>query len=218
MLAGGVQLRLPSRPTQLVLPRGQPAHVGQVCAGQSPSSSKFILSKEKIPPGNLKRKVFETLQCTDFSLAFSPLLSQVIPWQLADASYTHPGAVQTMSKYKIFVANLHGMITAEGLGRIVNDLFGGVIAATLDTGTFQLPRDTLYVFHLWFLAKFPLFFTFWLLCINLRRLFAWNLLYWGKWIDCLVRPLIDSIESVCARSIDWLIGWFGHVLNLGSFS
>jgi cytoplasmic polyadenylation element-binding protein len=59
---------------------------------------------------------------------------QVIPWQLADASYAHPGAVSTAGASKIFVANLHGMITAEGLGRIMNDLFGGVIAATLDTG------------------------------------------------------------------------------------
>ena len=62
---------------------------------------------------------------------------QVIPWQISDATYTQPGfpgVYLQQPLYKIFVANLHGMITAEGLARIFNDLFGNVVAATLDTG------------------------------------------------------------------------------------
>ncbi|XP_055330292.1 cytoplasmic polyadenylation element-binding protein 1-like [Paramacrobiotus metropolitanus] len=66
--------------------------------------------------------------------------AQVIPWQLADATYALHGYVPTPgTPYRIFVANLHGMITAEGLGRIMNDLFGGVIAATLDTDKTKYP-------------------------------------------------------------------------------
>ncbi|XP_055330355.1 cytoplasmic polyadenylation element-binding protein 3-like [Paramacrobiotus metropolitanus] len=66
--------------------------------------------------------------------------AQVIPWQLADATYALHGYVPTPgTPYRIFVANLHGMITAEGLGRIMNDLFGGVIPATLDTDKTKYP-------------------------------------------------------------------------------
>ncbi|OQV21034.1 Cytoplasmic polyadenylation element-binding protein 1-B [Hypsibius exemplaris] len=68
---------------------------------------------------------------------------QVIPWQLADAVYTQPGYdpkhVANMGAGKIFVANLHGMITAEGLAKITNEMFGGVIAATLDTDKTKYP-------------------------------------------------------------------------------
>ncbi|GAU91947.1 hypothetical protein RvY_04103 [Ramazzottius varieornatus] len=67
---------------------------------------------------------------------------QVIPWQIADAAYTNQGLLGLHLQqplYKIFVANLHGMITAEGLARIFNDLFGSVIAATLDTDKARYP-------------------------------------------------------------------------------
>ncbi|XP_055330426.1 LOW QUALITY PROTEIN: cytoplasmic polyadenylation element-binding protein 1-like [Paramacrobiotus metropolitanus] len=67
----------------------------------------------------------------------------VSPWQLADATYALHGYVPTPgTPYRIFVANLHGMITAEGLGRIMNDLFGGVIAATLDTDKTEHPFES----------------------------------------------------------------------------
>lgn len=63
---------------------------------------------------------------------------QVIPWQLADASYVRNGCMTTFGTKTVFVGSLHGMLTAEGLAEVLDDLFGGVVAATIDTG--KLPQ------------------------------------------------------------------------------
>ena len=39
----------------------------------------------------------------------------------------------------VFVGALHGMLNAEGLARIMNDLFGGVLHAGLDTDKYKYP-------------------------------------------------------------------------------
>ena len=67
---------------------------------------------------------------------------QVIPWQLADASYVRNGCMTTFGTKTVFVGSLHGMLTAEGLAKVLDDLFGGVVAATIDTGkkSVDLPR------------------------------------------------------------------------------
>jgi cytoplasmic polyadenylation element-binding protein len=62
---------------------------------------------------------------------------QVIPWQLADASYVRNGCMTTFGTKTVFVGSLHGMLTAEGLAKVLDDLFQGVVAATVDTGEFQ---------------------------------------------------------------------------------
>ena len=52
---------------------------------------------------------------------------QVIPWSIKDSNYS----VKTFQKLDplktIFVGALHGMMNAEGLFRVMNDLFGGVL-------------------------------------------------------------------------------------------
>ena len=39
----------------------------------------------------------------------------------------------------IFVGALHGMLTAQGLANIFDDLFGGVVYAGVDTDKFKYP-------------------------------------------------------------------------------
>lgn len=54
---------------------------------------------------------------------------QVIPWALSDSNYVKCQATKLDGKKTIFVGALHGMLNAEGLATIMNDLFGGVVYA-----------------------------------------------------------------------------------------
>lgn len=54
---------------------------------------------------------------------------QVIPWAIADCNYARSTCHKLDPQKTVFVGALHGMITAEGLFKIMNDLFGGVIYA-----------------------------------------------------------------------------------------
>lgn len=54
---------------------------------------------------------------------------QVIPWCLTDSNYTSDPNHQLDARNTVFVGALHGMLNAEGLYKIMNDLFGGVIYA-----------------------------------------------------------------------------------------
>ena len=89
---------------------------------------------------------------------------QVIPWQLADASYVRNGCMTTFGTKTVFVGSLHGMLTAEGLAKVLDDLFQGVVAATIDTGNFLflLPWPLSFLPMLnWFFQKFfPSFSSF----------------------------------------------------------
>ncbi|KAK7576611.1 hypothetical protein V9T40_012897 [Parthenolecanium corni] len=64
---------------------------------------------------------------------------QVIPWSINDSNYS----VKTFQKLDplktIFVGALHGMMNAEGLFRVMNDLFGGVLYAGIDTDKNKYP-------------------------------------------------------------------------------
>ena len=53
---------------------------------------------------------------------------QVIPWFISDTGYVR--CQQRLDPQKtVFVGALHGMLNAEGLAKVFNDLFGGVIYA-----------------------------------------------------------------------------------------
>lgn len=39
----------------------------------------------------------------------------------------------------IFVGALHGMLTSEGLSQVMNDLFGNVVYAGIDTDKYKYP-------------------------------------------------------------------------------
>lgn len=53
----------------------------------------------------------------------------MIPWIINDANYTKSTS-QKLDPFKtVFVGALHGMLNAEGLAKIMNDLFDGVVYA-----------------------------------------------------------------------------------------
>ncbi|XP_014280278.1 cytoplasmic polyadenylation element-binding protein isoform X1 [Halyomorpha halys] len=63
---------------------------------------------------------------------------QVIPWAVSDSNYAQVS--QKLDPQKtVFVGALHGMINARALAKIMNDLFGGVIYAGLDTDKYKYP-------------------------------------------------------------------------------
>ncbi|XP_041356337.1 cytoplasmic polyadenylation element-binding protein-like isoform X2 [Gigantopelta aegis] len=64
---------------------------------------------------------------------------QVIPWVPADSNHVKQPSQRLDSNKTIFVGALHGMITAETLANIMNDLFGHVVYAGIDTDKYKYP-------------------------------------------------------------------------------
>lgn len=53
----------------------------------------------------------------------------MIPWVLSDSNYIKSSSQKLDAKKTVFVGALHGMLNAEGLAKIMNDLFDGVLYA-----------------------------------------------------------------------------------------
>ncbi|OAF68399.1 CPE-binding protein [Intoshia linei] len=65
---------------------------------------------------------------------------QIIPWVIADSNYSSCPSHQRLDGEKtIFVGALHGMINAYSLAQIVNDIFGNVVFAGIDTDKHKYP-------------------------------------------------------------------------------
>ncbi|CAG0921868.1 unnamed protein product [Notodromas monacha] len=65
---------------------------------------------------------------------------QVIPWLVSDGYHVmEKDKLQSDQPFTVFVGALHGMLTAEALATIMNDLFGGVIYAGIDSDRFKYP-------------------------------------------------------------------------------
>ncbi|KAG7283755.1 hypothetical protein CRUP_034379, partial [Coryphaenoides rupestris] len=58
---------------------------------------------------------------------------QVIPWVISDSNYVRCPSQRLDPSKTVFVGALHGMLNAEALVSIMNDLFGGVMYAGIDT-------------------------------------------------------------------------------------
>ncbi|PAA80187.1 hypothetical protein BOX15_Mlig009704g2 [Macrostomum lignano] len=63
---------------------------------------------------------------------------QIIPWCINDSHYTHQ-MNSGGEKHVVFVGALHGIMTAEFLGRVMSDLFGNIEFVTLDTDRCDYP-------------------------------------------------------------------------------
>lgn len=63
----------------------------------------------------------------------------MIPWNLSDSNYTKSTTQKLDPNKTVFVGALHGMLNAEGLARIMNDLFDGVIYTGIDTDKYKYP-------------------------------------------------------------------------------
>ncbi len=65
---------------------------------------------------------------------------QVIPFDIGDRFYMKGSfSGQMEHSNTVFVGALHGMLTADGLAKVMDDLFGGVIFAGLDTDKHKYP-------------------------------------------------------------------------------
>lgn len=68
---------------------------------------------------------------------------EVIPWIIADSNYVIPTSQKLDPNKTVFVGALHGKLTADGLAKIMNDLFDGVVYA----GEFISPSFFLFILH-----------------------------------------------------------------------
>lgn len=64
---------------------------------------------------------------------------QVIPWVISDSNFVRCPAQRLDPSKTVFVGALHGMLNAEALASIMNDLFGGVMYAGIDTDKHKYP-------------------------------------------------------------------------------
>ena len=64
---------------------------------------------------------------------------QVIPWVVADSTYVRNSSTRLDSGKTVFVGALHGMLSAEALANIFQDLFSGVVYAGIDTDKYKYP-------------------------------------------------------------------------------
>ncbi|XP_061617268.1 cytoplasmic polyadenylation element-binding protein 1-like isoform X3 [Phyllopteryx taeniolatus] len=64
---------------------------------------------------------------------------QVIPWVISDSNYVRCPAQRLDPSKTVFVGALHGMLNAEALASVMNDLFGGVMYAGIDTDKHKYP-------------------------------------------------------------------------------
>ena len=64
---------------------------------------------------------------------------QIIPWVISDSNFVKCASPRLDPQKTVFVGALHGMMTAQGLALIFQDLFGGVVYAGLDTDKYKYP-------------------------------------------------------------------------------
>lgn len=69
---------------------------------------------------------------------------QVIPWVISDSNYVRCPAQRLDPSKTVFVGALHGMLNAEALASIMNDLFGGVMYAGIDTDKHKYPIGEMF--------------------------------------------------------------------------
>ena len=63
----------------------------------------------------------------------------MIPWVISDSNYVRCPSQRLDPSKTVFVGALHGMLNAEALASIMNDLFGGVMYAGIDTDKHKYP-------------------------------------------------------------------------------
>jgi len=64
---------------------------------------------------------------------------QIIPWVLEDSNFIKNPKQKLDPQKTVFVGALHGMLNADILQKIFNDLFGGVVYAGIDTDKHKYP-------------------------------------------------------------------------------
>lgn len=67
---------------------------------------------------------------------------------ISDSNYVRCPAQRLDPSKTVFVGALHGMLNAEALASIMNDLFGGVMYAGIDTDKHKYPIGELLIWSL----------------------------------------------------------------------
>jgi len=70
---------------------------------------------------------------------YRPKDVQIIPWNVNDTTFVKSPSARVDANKTVFVGALHGMLTAEGLALILEDLFGGVVYVGIDTDKHKYP-------------------------------------------------------------------------------
>ncbi|XP_053605967.1 cytoplasmic polyadenylation element-binding protein 1-B isoform X3 [Plodia interpunctella] len=65
--------------------------------------------------------------------------AEVIPWAVSDSNWVSGGSARLEPARTVFVGALHGMLSAAALAHIMNELFGGVVYAGIDTDKNKYP-------------------------------------------------------------------------------
>ena len=64
---------------------------------------------------------------------------QIIPWVNGDSTFVRCSTSRMDASKTVFVGALHGMLSAECLSNIFQDLFKGVVYAGIDTDKYKYP-------------------------------------------------------------------------------
>ena len=70
---------------------------------------------------------------------------QVIPWIISDSNFVLSASHRLELDKTVFVGALHGMLTAEDLALVLDNLFGNVVYSGIDTDKYKYPIGELGV-------------------------------------------------------------------------
>ena len=71
----------------------------------------------------------------------------MIPWVISDSNSIRCSSHRLDPDKTVFVGGLHGLLNADDLSLIMNDLFGGVVYAGIDTDKHKYPIGV-YSYHI----------------------------------------------------------------------
>lgn len=94
---------------------------------ESEKQIRLLLASCTIQEGNSStaRKYFYKIS----GKCLKPQKIEVIPWIISDSNYVKSSSQKLDPGKTVFVGALHGQLTAEGLAKIMDELFEGVIYA-----------------------------------------------------------------------------------------
>lgn len=128
---GNIKIQWPSRERS----QGFPPKAGYVyIIFESEKQVKMLLqscSQDFVNGGNWYYKISSRrMRCKEV---------QVIPWVLSDSNYVRCPSHRLDPSKTVFVGALHGMLNAQGLAHVMNELFGGVLYSGIDTDKYKYP-------------------------------------------------------------------------------
>ncbi|XP_058813698.1 cytoplasmic polyadenylation element-binding protein 4 isoform X2 [Topomyia yanbarensis] len=100
---------------------------------QQPGQHQQLMQNKLLPPPGAR---------INFKISSKRIKSkdvEVIPWNIADSNYVKSTSQKLDPTKTVFVGALHGQLTAEGLAKIMNDLFDGVVYVGIDTDKYKYP-------------------------------------------------------------------------------